>query len=188
MNYQKLFNSLWQPSQKVLLEPINGKFFFIFFSFFLIFLFFSPGVHRVTKAFLPLLRASSNGRIINLISFCTDCPLPMLAVYTASKAALRSYSAGLRMELSKFGVPVVMFNPGDHPGETALCANQVTEAPRLSSKQRVSVLSHALPRGRLGVWFPARAYWTQRSNLTRKYLFPSDHRTYIHTYIQLSMI
>ena len=45
-------------------------------------------------------------------------------MYTASKAALRSMSAGMRMELGKYGVDVVMFNPGDHPGETPLCAGQ----------------------------------------------------------------
>ena len=45
-------------------------------------------------------------------------------MYTASKAALRSMSAGMRMELGKYGVHVIMFNPGDHPGETPLCAGQ----------------------------------------------------------------
>ena len=65
------------------------------------------------------------GRQIKLdCSFCTDCPLPTLTMYTASKAALRSMSAGMRMELGKYGVDVVMFNPGDHPGETPLCAGQ----------------------------------------------------------------
>jgi len=81
------------------------------------------GPLAVSKAFLPLLR-ESNGRIVNMISFCTDCPLPTLTMYTASKAALRSMSAGMRMELGKYGVDVVMFNPGDHPGETPLCAGQ----------------------------------------------------------------
>ena len=33
-----------------------------------------------------------------------------------------------------------------------------------------------LPRGGSRVWFPARPYWTQRSNLTRKCLFPSNPR------------
>ena len=77
----------------------------------------------MSKAFLPLLRASV-GRIVNMISFCTDCPLPMLSGYTASKAALRSYSNGMRMEIRKFDVNLILFNPGDHPGQTPLCANQ----------------------------------------------------------------
>ncbi len=42
------------------------------------------GALSVTKAYLPMLR-ESRGRIINMISFCTYCPLPMLSVYTASK-------------------------------------------------------------------------------------------------------
>ena len=28
------------------------------------------------------------------------------------------------MELSKYGVDVILFNPGDHPGETPLCFGQ----------------------------------------------------------------
>ncbi len=43
---------------------------------------------------------------------------------TNNQAALRSLSAGMRMELSKFGVAVVLFNPGDHPAGTPLCAGQ----------------------------------------------------------------
>ena len=53
----------------------------------------------VSKAFLPHLRRSS-GRIVNVISNCTDVPMPTLAVYTSSKAALRSLSDGMRMELA----------------------------------------------------------------------------------------
>ena len=37
-----------------------------------------------------------------------------------------SLSNGMRMELSKYGVDVILFNPGDHPGETPLCFGQNT--------------------------------------------------------------
>ena len=43
----------------------------------------------------------SKGRLVNMISFCTECPLPTLSVYTATKAALFSLSNGMRMELAK---------------------------------------------------------------------------------------
>ena len=43
--------------------------------------------------------------------------------------------------------------------------------------QRVSVHRHVLPRGKMRVQIPARAYWAQRSNLTKKYGFPSDYRS-----------
>ena len=70
---------------------------------------------------------SGGGRIVNMISFCTTCPLPTLAVYTSTKAALLRLSEGMRAELLKFGVDVVLFNPGDHPGSTPLCAYQVSK-------------------------------------------------------------
>ena len=81
------------------------------------------GCWRISQAFQPHLMASK-GRIINMISFCTECPLPTLSIYTATKAALFSLSNGMRMELSKYGVDVILFNPGDHPGETPLCYGQ----------------------------------------------------------------
>ncbi|TRY68523.1 hypothetical protein TCAL_09392 [Tigriopus californicus] len=83
------------------------------------------GAFALAKAFLPMLR-ESEGRIINMISYCTDCPMPTLTVYTASKAALKSLSIGLREELITIGakVDVILFNPGDHPFETPLCSGQ----------------------------------------------------------------
>ena len=81
------------------------------------------GCWAISKAFLPDLMASK-GRLVNMISFCTECPLPTLSIYTATKAALMSLTNGLRMELSKYDIDVILFNPGDHPGETPLCFGQ----------------------------------------------------------------
>ena len=81
------------------------------------------GCWMMSKVFMPHLMASK-GRLVNVVSFCTECPLPTLSVYTATKAALMSLTNGMRMELSKYGVDVVLFNPGDHPGETPLCFGQ----------------------------------------------------------------
>ena len=81
------------------------------------------GCWKMSKLFVPHLM-ESKGRLINMVSFCTECPLPTLSVYTATKAALMSLTNGMRMELAKYGVDVVMFNPGDHPGETPLCFGQ----------------------------------------------------------------
>ena len=81
------------------------------------------GCWKISKVFQPHLMAS-RGRIINMISFCTECALPTLSIYTATKAALLSLSNGMRMELSKYGIDVILFNPGDHPTETPLCYGQ----------------------------------------------------------------
>ena len=81
------------------------------------------GVWSVSKAFAPQLM-SSKGRLVNIVSFCTECPLPTLSLYTATKAGVLSLSEGMRMELARFGVDVVLFNPGDSPKGTPLCSGQ----------------------------------------------------------------
>ena len=97
------------------------------------------GCWKMSKIFAPHLMASK-GRLVNVVSFCTECPLPTLSVYTATKAALMSLTNGMRMELAKYDVDVVLFNPGDHPGETPLCFGQKAnyDAMEAEVKQRFS--------------------------------------------------
>ena len=81
------------------------------------------GPLRITKACLPLL-AKGKGRVVNMISNCTECPLPTLSVYTASKAGLLALSDGIRPEMKKYGVTIVIVNPGDAPFDTPLTCGQ----------------------------------------------------------------
>ncbi|RMF74631.1 MAG: SDR family oxidoreductase [Acidobacteria bacterium] len=68
------------------------------------------GVHRVTRALLPRLRAA-RGRIVNVSSVAGLVTMPFLAAYAASKHALESLSDGWRRELLPFGVRVVVIEP-----------------------------------------------------------------------------
>ena len=77
----------------------------------------------LTRDLLPDL-VTARGRVINMISNCTTCPLPTLAVYTASKAGLLALSEAMRPEVAKYGVGLVIVNPGDAPFTTALTAGQ----------------------------------------------------------------
>ena len=81
------------------------------------------GLWSVSKTFAPHLM-QAKGRLVNIVSFCTECPLPTLSLYTATKAGVLSLSEGMRMELARFGVDVVLFNPGDCPNGTPLCSGQ----------------------------------------------------------------
>jgi NAD(P)-dependent dehydrogenase (short-subunit alcohol dehydrogenase family) len=73
------------------------------------------GTIAVTQAFLPQLRTRESAVIVNVSSSTTLIPLPMLAVYTASKAAINALTESLALELSPFGIRVHLVLPGRSP-------------------------------------------------------------------------
>lgn len=73
------------------------------------------GAMAVTQAFLPQLRQRKAGVIVNVSSATTLKSLPMLAVYTASKAALNAFTESLALELQPFNVRVSLVIPGQSP-------------------------------------------------------------------------
>lgn len=70
------------------------------------------GVMSVTRAFLPLMMDARRGTIINVSSTGGLLTAPMMGAYHASKYALEAMSDALRMELSPFGIRVVVVEPG----------------------------------------------------------------------------
>jgi len=70
------------------------------------------GVHRVTRAVLPILRRGGGGRIVNISSLTGVNPPPFAALYAASKAALAAYSESLWHEVRPFGIHVSVIEPG----------------------------------------------------------------------------
>ena len=71
------------------------------------------GVVRVTRAVLPLMRAQGGGRILNLSSVAAPMAIPFQTYYSASKAAVLTYSAALDNEVKPFGIRVCAVLPGD---------------------------------------------------------------------------
>ncbi|NNB90914.1 SDR family oxidoreductase [Corallococcus exiguus] len=80
------------------------------------------GVMALTQAFLPRFRQQKSGVIVNVSSGTTFKPLPLLAVYTASKAALNAFTESLALELQPFNVRVSLVIPGRSP-ETPFSQN-----------------------------------------------------------------
>jgi NAD(P)-dependent dehydrogenase (short-subunit alcohol dehydrogenase family) len=70
------------------------------------------GIHRVSRAFLPAMRARRRGLVINLSSIAGRLSAPFFGVYHASKWAVEGYSMALRGELASSGVDVVVVEPG----------------------------------------------------------------------------
>jgi short-subunit dehydrogenase len=74
------------------------------------------GVQRVTRKCLSLLKASENGRIINISSNAGLNAYPGLGAYNASKWALEAFSESLRFELQASSqVDVFLVEPGAFP-------------------------------------------------------------------------
>lgn len=70
------------------------------------------GVHRVTRAALPHLRAG-RGHLVVVSSIAGRIATPFQGVYAASKYALEGYAEALRAEVAPFGVRVSLVEPGD---------------------------------------------------------------------------
>ncbi len=70
------------------------------------------GVVRMTRAFLPLLRASGDARVVNLSSVYGLVAPPEQVAYAASKFAVRGFSEALRHELEGSGVGITVVHPG----------------------------------------------------------------------------
>ncbi|GJI92737.1 SDR family oxidoreductase [Duganella hordei] len=85
------------------------------------------GVMAVTQALLPQFRERRAGVVVNVTSSATLAPLPMVAVYTASKMAIEAFTASLAHELAAFDVRVKLVEPGYGP-TTAFSSNT---GPRL---------------------------------------------------------
>ncbi len=92
------------------------------------------GVVRMTRAFLPLLKASDDARLVNLSSVFGLMGPPGQTAYAASKFAVRGFSEALRHELegSHVGVTVV------HPGGVATSIADSARVPAGISAEEVA--------------------------------------------------
>ena len=73
------------------------------------------GMISMMQAVLPNMRARGSGVIVNVTSSVTLAPLPLLSVYTASKAAINSLTASVALELRDFGIRTRVVIPGQSP-------------------------------------------------------------------------
>ncbi|HEY5759401.1 MAG TPA: SDR family oxidoreductase [Steroidobacter sp.] len=73
------------------------------------------GVMAVARAIIPHMRERGAGTIVNVTSSVGIAPMPLVAVYTASKYAIEGYTEALAHELSTFGVRVKIVQPGLAP-------------------------------------------------------------------------
>jgi NAD(P)-dependent dehydrogenase (short-subunit alcohol dehydrogenase family) len=89
------------------------------------------GVLRMVKGVLPVMRKQKNGYIINISSVGGLMGLPYRGIYSSSKSSVELISESLSMEVMKFGVKVVLIEPGDF--KTSINQNRKVSAATQNS-------------------------------------------------------
>ena len=72
---------------------------------------------KLTQMVLPIMKEQREGHIINLSSTLALFPPYSLAVYSATKAAVKTFSDGIREEAKEYGVTVSTVFPGSYDTE-----------------------------------------------------------------------
>ena len=70
------------------------------------------GPARLIQLVLPHMRSEGAGTVVNVSSMGGEITFPLGAWYHASKHALEAYSDALRQEVRRFGIEVVLIQPG----------------------------------------------------------------------------
>jgi uncharacterized oxidoreductase len=104
------------------------------------------GVIRMTAALLDILTAN-HGTLINVSSGLALVPLPSNAIYSATKAAVHSYTQSLRFQLEDSGVEVVELMP---PAVRTDMTDEFAEHdfPMISTQQLVKATFAGLRAGK----------------------------------------
>ncbi|HZD01424.1 MAG TPA: SDR family oxidoreductase [Actinomycetes bacterium] len=67
---------------------------------------------RIARLVLPAMRERGEGRIVNMSSVAGRVSLPLMGWYCAAKHGLEAMTDALRMEVARYGVKVVLIEPG----------------------------------------------------------------------------
>ena len=71
------------------------------------------GMVNVNRTVIPIMRRGGGGRIVNVSSVAAVAHIPFQTFYSASKAAIESYTCALANEVKPFGITVTAAQPGD---------------------------------------------------------------------------
>ena len=133
---------------------------------------------RLTRLFLPGMRARGSGRILNVASTAAFVPGPFMAVYYATKAFVFSFSLAVAEELKGSGVTMTVLCPGPTStnfGAAAGMANsKLFQGPAMGAAEVARIGYAAMLAGKPEVIACARNRWSiwgtrfaPRSMLTR---------------------
>jgi NAD(P)-dependent dehydrogenase (short-subunit alcohol dehydrogenase family) len=88
------------------------------------------GQWRVCRAVVPHMREAGRGTIINVSSLGARLVAPLTGMYSATKAAIEAMTECLRYEVDRFGIWVMMLEPGMYRSDwqtTSLAVSEVLD-------------------------------------------------------------
>lgn len=94
------------------------------------------------RAFVPHMKGTGYGRILNLTSIMAHVSLPERTAYSSSKAGLLGFTRALALELAAEGITVVGISPGPHATEMNL--------PLLNDPEKNAAFLERIPVRRWG--------------------------------------
>jgi uncharacterized oxidoreductase len=106
------FSGTSQPTDEMIASEINTNL---------------TGLIQVTKALLPLLKAQASARLVHVGSGLAYIPLVAAPIYSATKAAVHSFTISLRKQMTNTNVQVIEIIPP--VVETNLHAGQTRQPP-----------------------------------------------------------
>ena len=98
------------------------------------------GPTQITHALLPLLRQSEEAAIINISSIAGIGAMAAIGPYSASKAAMHSYTQGLRAELKNENINVIGVYPGPIDTRMAEAWEMDKPTPRQVAEKTIETL------------------------------------------------
>lgn len=107
--------------------------------------------HQLVQAFLPAMRSSGYGRVINVISTSVKAPLPNLGVSNTIRGAVANWAKTLANELGQFQITVNNVLPG--ATDTARLNQIIARKAERSGESEAEVaaqMARAVPLNRVG--------------------------------------
>jgi len=101
------------------------------------------GLLNLATAFAPAMQARGQGQFVHLLSFLAHVNLPLMAGYSASKAAGHSLTQALRAELAASGVRVT----GVYPTVVDTSMSAGLSGPKLTPAELVQDIVQAIQNG-----------------------------------------
>jgi 3-oxoacyl-[acyl-carrier protein] reductase len=125
------------------------------------------GTQAAAQQMLTQAGGRGHGHIINIASLSALVPIPGIAIYSASKYAVRAFSLAIAQELRPHNIYVTVISPDAvqtpllNPQKGIDAAAIVFSSPRLLTVEDVAraIFKKAIPRKPMEVIIPARRGW-----------------------------